>query len=164
MVCPHTAALACVDQINKNVSSIFFFIFWETRCLKNAISSRQDALALWNLCWCGEGLLLSVLTTHVRTVSEVWQSGTEEVDTLGAGHRHVPLPGVKFCPPHWSSSWARSTEFAPACCFVGMHQSQSRHFGAKERQLMCPALGRTRWPPEVPFRQHFCDPVAVFCC
>lgn len=91
-MCPHTAALACVDQINKNVSSVFFFIFLGTWCLKNGISSRQDAL---HIAWiCGKGLLLSVLILLILLLS-------------------------------------METEF------VGMDQSQSRHFGAKERHSLC---------------------------
>lgn len=143
------------------------------KCNKQQERFTAYSLALWSLCWDGKGLLLSVLTNHLNTVMEVWQSGREEVGILGAGHRHFALPGGKLCPLHWSSSWARSTECALPCYCVGMHQSQSRHFGAKERHSLCspvlvvallPAVGRTRWPWEVPSHQHFCDPVSVLFC
>lgn len=49
MVCPHTAALACVVELNKNVSGISL-IPQGTWCLKNAISSRKDALHIAWLC------------------------------------------------------------------------------------------------------------------
>lgn len=143
------------------------------KCNQQQERCTAYCLALWSLCWDGKGLLLSVLANRLSTVTEVWQSGKVAIGILGAGHRHFALPGVKLCPLHWSSSWARRTEFALACYCVGAHQSQSRHLGAKERHSLCalvlaiallPAVGRTRWPPEVPSHQHFYDPVSVLFC
>lgn len=100
-MCPHTAALACVDQINKNVSSIFF-IFLGTWCLKNGISSRQDALHIAWLCGISADVEKDCSYQFLQTISgsEPDLSGTEEVDTLRAAHRYVLLAGVQLCPPH----------------------------------------------------------------
>lgn len=137
--CAHTQLLWHVWIRSTRMSQAFFF-FWGTWCLKNGISSRQDALHISWLC----GISADVekdcsYQFSGETISGQWVrfASLVQKSLIYSGQ----VTGTSCCLNSALSSpvillLSMETEFALACCFVGMHQSQNRHSGVKERHSL----------------------------